>query len=360
MSLGGFGLNPFQDIGKLASGAVNTFNSAVGYNAPVGLSNLNSTLANTAPAAWTNASQTTTPPKTLGAATINNSGSSPSDVTSGLGSYTGATTQGVNDPGTIAAYNQAIANTQQAVDRLPAQLQSGYGSIDASYQNALNQLLLGKNQANSAYDTSKSQTAKDYVGAKNTIGANAGSTLNGLLRLLGSRGAGGSSAYNIAAPGAVAQAATGQRQDVGNTFGANNQALDTNWGNFLTGYNNQVSSAGNQKDQQRQSLEQNINSNKASLLQSLAQLQAQSSIAQGGTGVAAAQPYLDQANGLLNSLSTYATSPINYQTSAYTAPDLSKYTTSPTTPTYQGQAPTNDYFSPYLGALLGKKQLAGV
>lgn len=270
----------------------------------------------------------------------------------------GSYTQGVNDPGTISAYNQAIANTQAGVDRLPAQLQSGYGSIDASYQNALNQLLLGKNQANSAYDTSKQQTSKDYIGAKNTIGANAGSTLSGLLRLLGSRGAGGSSAYNIAAPEAVARSATAQRQDVGNTFGANNQALDTNWGNFLTGYNNQVSSAGNQKDQQRQSLESNINTNKASLLQSLAQLAAQRDQAAGGSGTAAAQPYLDQANNLLSSLSSYSTSPINYQTSAYSAPSLNSYTTSPTTPTYQGQTQSNDYFSPYLGALLGKKQLA--
>lgn len=290
----------------------------------------------------------------------NQPGLSTYNPTGVLGANTTATTvAGVNDPGTIAAYNQAISNTQQAVNRLPAQLQSGYGSIDSSYQNALNQLLLGKNQANSAYGTTKTQTGKDYVTAKNTIGANAGSTLAGLFRLLGARGAGGSSAYNLAAPQAVARAATGQRQDVGNTFGANNQALDTNWNNYLTGYGNQVSSAGNQKDQQRQSLEQNINTNKASLLQSLAQLQAQSSIAQGGTGVAQAQPYLDQANNLLNSTSNYATAPINYQTQAYTAPSLSSYTSSPSTPTYQGQAPTNDYFSPYLGALLGKKQPLG-
>jgi hypothetical protein len=261
----------------------------------------------------------------------------------------------VIDQAAIASYNQAIGNTQSAVNRLPAQLQSGYGSIDASYQNALNQLLLSKNQGQSAYDTTKHQTASDYVASKNTIGANAGSLLSGLYRLLGAHGAGGGSAYNISAPGAVGREATAQRQAVGQTFGANNQALDTNWGNFMTDYNNQVSGAGSQKDQQRQSLEQNINTNKASLLQTLAQLTAQRDIAAGG-GPSAAQPYINQANALLDQTANYQTSPINYQTSAYQAPNLANYTSSKVTPTYQGAAPQNDYFSPYLGALLGKKQ----
>lgn len=356
MALGGFGLNPFANVAHLGNNIGSIFGNQneAGATGSDYLPNLGSGLGPSGGGTVT---------KQAGPVNIVPLGYTAPNRTAVLGTNTAgiSATSGsapIIAQATINAYDQAIGNTQSAVDRLPAQLQSGYGSIDASFQNALNQLLLGKNQANQAYDTSKQQTAKDYIGAKNTIGANAGSTLSGLLRLLGSRGAGGGSAYNIAAPGAVARSATAQRQDVGNTFGANNQALDTNWGNFMTGYDNQVSSAGNQKDQQRQSLESNINTNKASLLQSLAQLAAQRDQAAGGSGTAAAQPYLDQANNLLNSLSTYSTSPINYQTSAYAAPDLSKYTTSPTTPTYQGQAPTNDYFSPYLGALLGKKQLA--
>ena len=274
---------------------------------------------------------------------------------------TGATTPsytvGVNDPATLAAYQQAIGNTQAGINRLPSQLNSGNGAIDASYQNALNQLLLGKNQANRNYDTTKQQTATDYVGAKNTIGANAGSSLNGLLRLLGARGAGGGSAYNQVAPGAVAREASLQRQDVGNTFGKNNQALDTNWNDYLTGYNNQVSGAGNQRDQQKQTLQGQIDTNKASLLQSLAQLQGQYSAATGGNATAAAQPYLDQANALLDQSSNYTSSPISYQTQAYSAPSLSNYTVNPNaTPTFQGQPAANDYYSPYLAALLGKKQ----
>lgn len=261
------------------------------------------------------------------------------------------------DQAQLASYDQSIGNVNSALGRLGAQFNSGASGIDSSYQNALNQLLLGKNQSNATYTTNKQQTSKDYIGAKNSIGANAGSSLNSLLRLLGSRGAGGGSAATVSAPGAVARQATQQRGDVGNTFGSNNQALDTNWNNYLTGYDNQVSSANNQRDQQKSELQRSIDNNRASLLQTLAQLSGQRAQAAGGNATGAAQPYLDQANSVLDRTANYSTAPISYQTQAYNAPELSKYTTNPNaTPTYQGQSQTNDFFSPYLSALLGKKQ----
>lgn len=257
----------------------------------------------------------------------------------------------------LAGFDQAIANTNSAMGRLGNQFSSGNSAIDSSYQNALNQLLLGKNQSQQAYGASKQQASTDYVGAKNTIGANAGASLFGLQRLLGSRGAGGSSAATQVAPQAVARQATLQRNDVGNAFGANNQALDTNWNNYATGYNNSVADVGDQRDRQRQGLQGNVDSNRATLLQTLAQLTAQRDQVAGGNGVGAAQPFLDQANSVLNGLSNYNVAPINYQTQAYNAPSLAAYTTNPNaTPTFQGQSPGNDYFSPYLAALLGKKQ----
>lgn len=262
------------------------------------------------------------------------------------------------DPQTLAQYDQAIGNLNAGIGRLGDQYNSGNSAIGASYNNALNQLLLGRNRGQQSYDTNKQQTGQDFIQGKNTIGANAGSTLSGLFRLLGARGAGGGSAYNLVAPQAVARGATIQRADATNTYGQNNQALDTNWNNFLTDYNNQVSGAGNQRDQAKQTLQQQIDSSRANLLQSLAQLTGQRTAYAGGDATAASQPYLDQANALLDKASNYSTPEINYQTNAYQAPSLASYTSSPVTPTYQGQAPQNDYFSPYLSALLGKKQLA--
>lgn len=265
------------------------------------------------------------------------------------------------DQATITQYNQAIDNTNAAINRLPGQLNSGISGIDSSYQNALAQLLGAKNQGEQTYDQSKQTNATNFVGAKNTIGADAGDTLNSLRRLLGSRGAGGGSAYNISAPEAVAGAATTQRAGAGNSFAQNQQGLDQNWGQYLLGYNNQVSSAGNQRDQQKQSLQGSIDTNRATLLQSLAQLQSQRDQASGGNGVNAAQPYLDQANALLDKTANYTTNPIAYQTQAYQAPALASYdTTAQATPQYSGGAGGSDYFSPYLAALLGKKQQGAV
>lgn len=256
----------------------------------------------------------------------------------------------------LAEYDQAIKNVSAGIPRLTSQLNSGYSQIDSSYENALSQLLLSKNRANETYDTNKLQTGQDFVGAKNTIGANAGSSLYGLQRLLGSRGAGGSSAYNISAPGAVARGASLQRNEAGSTFGRNNQSLDTNWNNFLTDYKNQVSGARTQKDTQHGELKRQIDSSKAGLLQTLAELQAQRASAAGGNSVKAAAPYLSKANSLLDSASRYRVKPISYESKAYDIPSLDKYTFDPVKPTYQGQAPQNDYFSPYFAALTGQKK----
>jgi hypothetical protein len=250
-----------------------------------------------------------------------------------------------------SAYDQAIGNTQSAIDRLTGQQSAQQANIQTAYKNALDQLLSGKNRAEGTYSTTKTQTGQDYVSGKNTIGSQAGSSLSGLLRLLGSRGAGGGSAYQFNAPEAVARQATLQRGDLGQTFGRNMGALDTNWNNYLTDYGNSIKDVDLQKAEQTSTLQDTINTNRASLLQTLAQLTS----AKTGN-VSDAQPYLNQANSLLDRVGTYRTPAMNYKVGAYTAPSLDKYTSSAVTPTYQGQQASNDYFSPYLQALLGKKQ----
>lgn len=257
----------------------------------------------------------------------------------------------------LRSFDQQIARTQSAINRLDSELNSGFSTIDASYQNALNQLLGGKNQAERNYGDNVNTTRTNYIAGKNTVGANAGNTLNSLQRLLGARGAGGSSAYSVTAPQTVSRQATLQRGDLANTFGSNMKSLDQAWGDFLQGYENQVSSAKSQREQQRNELQRSIDRNKASLLESLASLAGQRAQATGGSSIAASQPYLNQADAILNSIANYTVAPISYKLDAYKAPSLASYTTNPNAaPTYQGQKSTTDYFSPYLAALLGKKQ----
>ena len=201
--------------------------------------------------------------------------------TGGAGGGPTAPAAPVIDWQAVAAYDQGIGNVNTQLGQIPGQRNVGLSNIDTSYNSALNQLLqgkarsqtaydttsgqakqdydlakslaaqgygtqssqalqdytLGKANAKNTYDTTKLQTGQDYVGAKNTIGSQAGTALNSLLRLLGSRGAGGGSAYNISAPGAVARQATIQRNDVGHQFGRNQQALDTTYNTGIQGFN---------------------------------------------------------------------------------------------------------------------------
>lgn len=261
-------------------------------------------------------------------------------------------------PVDTSEYDQSIANTQDAINRLPTTLNSGNSAIDASYTDAINQLLGAKNSATQTYNANKLQTGQDFVTAKNTIGSNAGTELSGIERLLGSKGAGGSSAATIAAPDAVARQATLQRNDATGTYGDNEQTLDQNFGNYITGYNNSVASAGSQRDQQKQQEEQSVDTNRATLLQSLATLFGQKASATGGNATAAAQPYLDQANSVLDNLSNFTTAPISYNTTPYAAPALSTYTTTPNSaPTTANVTAGSDYVSPFLATLLGKQKL---
>lgn len=278
------------------------------------------------------------------------------DITSG-----GSTvTPGFNDPGTIAGYGQDIANLNTSLGLAPQQLASGNATADASYTNAINQLLGGKTTANNTYTTNKNQDSQSYISGKNSIGANAGNTLNGLLRLLGSRGAGGSTDATIVAPGDIARQATQQRNDLGNTFGTNESALDTNWNTYMDNYNKQVTNAGTQRDNSKITNTNSVNTNSASIDQQIAALQQSLAIAQGGNGTAAAQPYLDAANRLLAGVASNpagaTATPFTMPT--YGAPNLSAYTTNPNAaPTFNGTAASNDYTSPALAGLLGKQKL---
>lgn len=238
---------------------------------------------------------------------------------------------GVNDPATIAGYGQAITDTQQSINELPTQLQGSENQIADAYNTAYQTLLGQGNEAASTYGANTTANQQGYVTNKNTIGTNAGQSLNGLERLLGSRGAGGSSAATIAAPQAVAEEATQQRAGAGQAYGATQNGLDTSYGQYKIQNANDIASIGKQEQDQNNAAVAAMNSTKAGLLQQLATLSAQKAAAQGGNPTAAAQPFLTQAANYLSSAATLGlnVAPLNYNTTAYTAPAATSYTTNP-------------------------------
>lgn len=247
-----------------------------------------------------------------------------------------------------AARNQGISNINAAIGRLGTSREAGIRTLDSSLTNALNSLQRDYNLAQNQYNEGRHSTAEDYISGKNQVRSQAGSALSGLLRVLGSMGAGGGSAATISAPGAVARQATLQQSGLGDTFAGNNRILDTNWGNFKNNYENERESALAQRRQGEQSLDSKIDTTRAELLQTLASLQ---------SSPKAAQPYLDQANSALNRVAGISADPIKFNAQAYTAPELAQYQPREVAGiNFQGQTQGNDYTSPYLAALLGRRK----
>lgn len=258
----------------------------------------------------------------------------------------------------LSSYDQSIDATNAQLNDLPLSLTSLLGGADANYQTTVNGLTTAKATADRNYNTNKTSDAVDYNGAKNTIRTNTGATINGIDSVIGSRGGGGQTAGDYAAL-LAGKAGTAQLGGAGTNFGKNEQALDTGYNDFLGGYDTNMKNAGLQHDADVNGAQAKINTQKATLLQSLATLINERTAASGGSGTAASQPYVDQAKQLLASAAALGVpktvAPVNPV--AYTPPALSTYTTNPTKVTPGGNAAT-DTTQPFYAALLNRdKQL---
>lgn len=273
---------------------------------------------------------------------------------------------GVNDPATIAGYGQAIADTNQTIGQLPTQLQGTEDQIQNAYNTAYQQLLGQGNQAASTYQTNTTGNQQNYVTNKNSINTSAGQSLNGIERLLGSRGAGGSSAATIVAPQDVAQEASANLAGAASTYGSNQSGLDTSYGNYKIQNANDIASIGTQQQNQDTAAEATIANTRGGLLQQLATLSAQQAAAEGNNPTTAAAPYLAAAQTALSAANQLGlnVAPLNYNTTAYAAPSAASYTPNPFAAPVATNAPqgiTNNTVSPSLSPLLkGATSLSGV
>lgn len=265
------------------------------------------------------------------------------------------------DAQTVASYDQAIGQTNNAINLLGQQESVGLGNVAGDFNNNLQRLLNAKNQANQNYEKSKIETTDQNRLARGDIDFATGQRINSLRRLLGSRGAGSSSAFSFAAPQAAAQEGSKQLRQVGDSFSKNMGALDTNWSDYQTNWNQSREDLDTQKRNAESTVRSDVAGKRSNLLSTLAQLAAQRAQAAGGNAVAAAQPYLDQVNNLqsqITNLGAQYFGKVNVANPNYKAPDLAKYDYDRTGAAEFGNASTAaaQAGNPYLATLLGNKK----
>lgn len=274
----------------------------------------------------------------IGPAADYSGGSAPAPTatdTSGSGGGGGSVTYVTAAPAPVsnwspqdeAAYQQGVQVANNGLARIPNQLAIADANIGDQYNQQNNSLNSSKDAAQSSYNNSTTQNKQQFVTNKNTITDQASQGINSLLRLLGMHGAGGSSTALFSAPEAVATHAAQQRSGAGQTYAANQQGLDTNWNNFLTDFGNKQKQLNDWQTQQLNQAQSQADTNKQSLLATLAQLNGNRTAAQGGNGVAAEQPYIDQINQLSGQIDSLGRFSPTYTgtTPVYTPKSLDSY-----------------------------------
>lgn len=278
----------------------------------------------------------------------------PSGVYSG-GSSSGASGP-VYDKNVAGQFDTAINTTQNALNRLPTQLEIAQGNINTQYNTNKNELDTTRKNAENSYGTSTTQNKQNYRTDKNQIADTASNGLRGLLRTLGAMGAGGSSEGRFVAPQAVTEQATIERSGAGQNFAQNQQSLDTNWNNFLGEDANSRKKLDDWKTQQSDNVTSQSKTTKQTLLSKLADLVGQKAAYTGGNYNVAAQPFIDQANALSGEIDNLAKINPTYTgtTPVYNAPTLGSYTVDPNAQVSTQNA-VEQSATPFLSLLLNSR-----
>lgn len=278
------------------------------------------------------------------------------DNGTGYGSGSGSQGYSASD---LALLDSQIGSTQSALERLLGQRDIGYSNIDNSTIEEQNKLDQQKALAERNYNTQKLQQTQDYTDNRSSVRADAGRQYTALQRLLGSMGAGRSSAAQVLAPFAVGREAATRFGEVQGTFGRNQQGLDTAWGDTTRAYTDNVADLQRQREQKRRELESGILQNEAGLRDTLAQLQASKTANAGGDIMGVIAPQQSRIQQILSQIDELGRmSPVKALGNiSYATPNVEQYNYSRfDAPTVDQNAPgAGDYVSP-LTALLKRKE----
>lgn len=287
-----------------------------------------------------------------------------STSSSGSGSSSrGGSGSSTYDPQAMAYYDDQISSANNSLGRIGNQRTVGKENIQNSYNQAWNKLMSDKAIAERDYRIKSDRAREDNTSARNAIYQTIGSTVAGLKRLLGSSGAGNSSAAKYMVPLAVGRQGTEQIGNTQKTYARNQQGLDTAWGDTGRQVEEGIAGLDRQKFEKEQELESGLKQSEASILEQLANLTIAKEQAAGKNYTQAreaTQGYTSRIQDLLGAIDglgkKYSGTVMQAGDVKYAAPSLESYAT----PNFDvgGQTETaapTDIISPYLAALFKDK-----
>jgi hypothetical protein len=233
------------------------------------------------------------------------------------------------DPQQVALIDDLIVRYQDSINRIGNQRSIGEGNINSSYQAGVTNLQNQRTQAQQGYDTQKTETGQDFANTRAQIGQEAGNQTNAMRRLLGSIGAGRSTAARELTPYAAGLQASTRFGDVQNTFARNQNKLDTSWNSTKRSLDDEEAYLGSQKQEKLNQLYSGLSQTEAELQGQIGDQVFRKKQVMGGNATQAlgdAQPYRNRINQLLGEIDNYGRLSVAAPKSVqYARPDLAQY-----------------------------------
>lgn len=265
------------------------------------------------------------------------------------------------DRNAINYWNGVIGQRENELNGLNGLLGELNKSTDSDYNVKRNELQSAYNRSKADYEASTTRNQQQLQTNKNTIADRASQGLRGLLRTLGAMGAGGSSAAMYNAPELVTAQANQERTGANQTFGENQQKLDTNWGNYQIDHENDKKKLEDWKAGQLRENEQKVLNQRNSILSVLADAYAQRGSAGAGAGnkINEITGQMKANQNRLSELNRFVAPRYDGMRANYNAPTLSSYNTGNSSITTEvsdaPQAGMSANIAPTLAMLLGIK-----
>ena len=257
--------------------------------------------------------------------TYNGSGSGSGRNASGYyGNYT---------PDQVNALNSQLSQTDNLLTTLGVARDAGLKSIDREYGQSVGRAQEDQARFNRDLNVRRQDNQNNKTNSLNRINTDAENKFNSVMRMLGIRGAGVSSAAQMVAPHLVAQNASNQRADQFDTFGRNMGAVDRAQTDSDLKYKNLFEDLLGQRNTKENHFRQKMVNQENELYGTRADIQAKLAAANGGSAAGAFEDYGNRlaANQVtLDDLIRASIAPqYNVKAVDTQAPNLEQYTADP-------------------------------